>query len=344
MQLRNADILELFKELGSDNKIFITSGLRSLNKNIRAYRNDLGAMIDSPHMTGNSVDIRTTERKDGSGKAGRALWKFFKTKTGGDFLKQHGVSAYYHDAGTGYHIDITTARPGRPAGKVYRKNRKTGKITVENPGYIPMSETEMKNAQTRLSKVNEYNNFIEKAAMQFDLPVDYLKAIMAVESGGKPEASSGSAFGLMQLTRDTWNSVKKKNPKLASYDFDTYWNNPEINTLFGAAALKSKAKSMNVEVGDPDFINLAVTAYNAGQGTVKFAIENAKNGGSQNPKKDFLLEKYMKPAIKETGIYSYYLTGKGKRRNKTKTIKEAIDLKYKEISKYGPKVNSYLGI
>jgi flagellum-specific peptidoglycan hydrolase FlgJ len=165
--LQNAKILKPFEELTKENRMFITSGLRSLNKNIRAYRNDLGAMVDSPHMTGNSVDIRTIERGDGSGKAGRVLWEFFKTETGMDFLKQHGVSAYYHNAGTGYHIDITTARPDRPAGKVYRKNRKTGKVTVYN------SESESTSATPSATQyVKKYYPIIKNAIKNTGLNIN----------------------------------------------------------------------------------------------------------------------------------------------------------------------------
>ena len=111
--------LSMFDGLTVQDKAIITSGLRTLQDNTSAYRTNLTSMIDSPHMTGNSVDIRTRDGQDG--KAGRALWAFFKTKSGEAFLIKNNASAYYHDAGTGYHIDITKARNDRPAGKVYEK-------------------------------------------------------------------------------------------------------------------------------------------------------------------------------------------------------------------------------
>jgi hypothetical protein len=108
--------LVMFDDLTIQDKTIITSGLRSLQDNTRAYRANLTSMIDSPHMTGNSIDIRTRPGQDG--KAGRALWEFFKTPSGEAFLRKNNASAYYHNAGTGYHIDISTARDNRPAGKV----------------------------------------------------------------------------------------------------------------------------------------------------------------------------------------------------------------------------------
>jgi flagellum-specific peptidoglycan hydrolase FlgJ len=138
--------LVMFNDLTIQDKAIITSGLRSLQDNTRAYRANLTSMIDSPHMTGNSVDIRTRPGQDG--KAGRALWEFFKTPSGQEFLRKNNASAYYHNAGTGYHIDITTARRNRPAGKVYEKNKK-GKMIVYSSG----QKQALKNADITNDKV-----------------------------------------------------------------------------------------------------------------------------------------------------------------------------------------------
>ena len=133
----NPKDLSMFDGLTVHDKAVITSGLRSIQDNTRAYRTNLTSMIDSPHMTGNSVDIRTRDGQDG--KAGRALWEFFKTESGEAFLRKNNASAYFHDAGTGYHIDITKARRDRPAGKVYEKNKK-GKIITYSPGQAQASK------------------------------------------------------------------------------------------------------------------------------------------------------------------------------------------------------------
>ena len=195
----------------------------------------------------------------------------------------------------------------------------------------------------RLRQVEKYSAFIEEAAAKYGMDVTQLKAIMAVESGGNPNASSGSAFGLMQITRGTWESTRKRDPDLAEYDFEANWRNPRINTLFGAAVLKGKARSMGVTPDDENFATLAVIAYNAGEGTVKYAINHAKAAGSKDPEQDFLKPEHLKPAIEHYQLYSYYLTNAtGKKRNKSGTKEEAIELKYKEIISYVPKVEGYL--
>ena len=133
--------MKVFNGIPTDELITITSGLRSLQDNTRAYRNDLTGSVVSDHMRGRSVDIRTEpvyeidsktgkykldkdgnkiikDVKDRNWKAGAAFWKFLKTPSGKEFLKSYNMNALYHDAKTGYHIDITTARSGRPAGEI----------------------------------------------------------------------------------------------------------------------------------------------------------------------------------------------------------------------------------
>jgi hypothetical protein len=219
---------------------------------------------------------------------------------------------------------------------------------------------------TPMQRVKQYDEYIKEGSTTYGIPVEQIRAIIATESAGKPEASSGAAWGLMQITKATWGGTQKSNPELKDYDFDSYWKNPRINILFGTAALKAKMKVVGVKADDSNFAELAVVAYNAGEGTVKKALKNAKDKGSQNPIKDYLNPGNLKPAIKSTGIYRYYLTGKGFTRNpfvkevttdpkndKKKAVPkdgatleqaeaEAVDLKYSEIIKYPEKVTGYM--
>ena len=114
--IKTAD-LKVFNGIPTDELITITSGLRSLQDNTRAYRNDLTGSVVSDHMRGQSLDIRT-EPGNPNYKAGQAFWKFLNTPSGAEFLKSYNMNALYHDAGTGYHIDITRASKRRPAGGV----------------------------------------------------------------------------------------------------------------------------------------------------------------------------------------------------------------------------------
>lgn len=210
-------------------------------------------------------------------------------------------------------------------------------------GNLQSSQTQRKKEDV-LNKIATYDEYIKEASEKYGIPVSQIKALIAVESGGNPEATSGAAWGLMQVTKSTWKGAQKKYTELNDYDFDTYWNDPKINIMFGTAVFKGKMKTVGVDASDDNFASLAITAYNAGEGTVKKAIQNAKDAGSKNPTKDCLKPEYLKPAIEHYKIYSYYLTGSGKKYNKTKTKEEAIQLKYNEISRYPGKVNDYLAI
>ncbi|MBN2003394.1 MAG: transglycosylase SLT domain-containing protein [Anaerolineae bacterium] len=206
-----------------------------------------------------------------------------------------------------------------------------------------------------MDRVRQYDAYIKEASEKYGISMDRIRAIIATESAGKPEASSGAAFGLMQITKGTWQGTQKNHPELKDYDFtEANWKDPRINIMMGTAVFKSKMKAVGIESSDAGSAELAVIAYNAGEGTVKAAITNARNAGSKNPTAECLQPEYLKPAIKKTGIYSYYLTGKGKQNNpyangtkpydEAAAIEAAVDLKYKEVSRYPGTVQKYLAI
>jgi soluble lytic murein transglycosylase-like protein len=206
-------------------------------------------------------------------------------------------------------------------------------------------------AKAVLGKIGSFSAHIAAASKQFGIPESQIKAIIATESAGVPTANSsskpesGGAAGLMQVTSGTWPDTCKQFPELAKYnDYFKYRYDPLANIMVGTATLKLKAKVTGVAVDDPNFATVAVTAYNAGEGIVKKAMEFAKAGGSQNPAADFTKPEFLKKAIQAyPSVYNYYMPGQGGgKNNKSGSVAEAIELKYKEISKYGPKVSMYL--
>jgi hypothetical protein len=212
-------------------------------------------------------------------------------------------------------------------------------------------------SKTVMGKIKQqYESHVGEASATYGIPKEQIRAIIATESAGKSDATSGAAWGLMQITKSTWNGTRAKHPELANYYFDSFWKDPRVNIWFGTATLKDKMESIGVSTGDPNFAGLAVTAYNAGEGTVKKAISLAKQAGSVNPTADCLNAEYLKPAISYTGIYTFYFSGNGYKRNphmKDKNVLKdgstleqataaAIDLKYKEVSQYPKIVSAYL--
>lgn len=218
-----------------------------------------------------------------------------------------------------------------------------------------------KDATAIVEDVKANNEYIQEASKKFGIDIKQIRAIIATESRGNPQASSGSAYGLMQLTKGTWSDTQKRNKELQPYDFDKYWMEPRVNILFGTAALKQKMSVIGVDKNSTYFAKLAVVAYNAGEGTLRKAINLARNAGSKNAEEDCLNPEYMKPAIQSTGIHQYYLTGKGYKRNPhmietngkvvvkdgstlDQATQLAIDLKYAEVSRYPTNVQHYLDV
>lgn len=197
-----------------------------------------------------------------------------------------------------------------------------------------------------VENVHRYNFYIKMASQKYGVPENRIKAIIATESGGEKNIDNKTAYGLMQVTEGTWNYTQNKYKELNVYDFNTYRYDPWINILFGTRILKDKASAVNVSASHSNYIPLAITAYNAGENTIKSAIEFAKADKSKDPYQDCLKEKYLKKAVEKKGIYSFYLTGKGKNQNTGKTKSErkqkAIDLKVKEIMRYPNNYKSYL--
>lgn len=206
-----------------------------------------------------------------------------------------------------------------------------------------------------MARVRQFDVYIQEASQKFGISVEHIRAIIATESLGKADANNGHAFGLMQITPLTWRDVQNNISELRPYNFtEANWKDPRINILFGTAVFKMKMKAVGVKPSDNSSAEIAVIAYNAGQGTVGRAIRNAKANGSSNPTADSLNAENLKPAIKDTKIYKYYLTGKGNRYNpytngsqpynEAAAINAAIDLKFLEISKYPVKVRTYLAV
>jgi hypothetical protein len=94
---------------------------------------------------------------------------------------------------------------------------------------------------------------IDEAAARFDLPAARLRAVIAAESGGDPNAvSAKGAIGLMQLMPDTWREIRDR-LALGQDPFDA-----RENVLAGAFYLRRLQERFGLDGG--------LAAYNAGPG------------------------------------------------------------------------------
>ncbi len=99
-----------------------------------------------------------------------------------------------------------------------------------------------------------YAPFIVEAAQRFSIPVEWIRAVMRIESRGNPRAvSSAGAMGLMQIMPATWADLS------ARYGFGTDPFDPRANIHAGAAYLRL----MWDRYGD---LAAMLAAYNAGPG------------------------------------------------------------------------------
>lgn len=105
-------------------------------------------------------------------------------------------------------------------------------------------------SNTKLS--GSFDDIIEKAAAQFNVPAKLIKSVVKQESNFNPTAMShAGASGLMQLMPATARSLGVENV------FD-----PEQNIMGGAKYLRNMLDKYD------DNIELALAAYNAGPGNV----------------------------------------------------------------------------
>ncbi|MCK1627894.1 lytic transglycosylase domain-containing protein [Bradyrhizobium sp. 160] len=98
-----------------------------------------------------------------------------------------------------------------------------------------------------------YAAHVAEAAQRFGIPVDWIRAVMRIESGGDRRAvSPKGALGLMQLMPKTWTELRVRYG-LGRDPFD-----PHDNIFAGAAFLRE----LHDRYGSPGFL----AAYNAGPG------------------------------------------------------------------------------
>jgi soluble lytic murein transglycosylase-like protein len=136
----------------------------------------------------------------------------------------------------------------RPNGRGWKKILSTRKsrspvvgLSVREKAYLSDS-----------SRLTRFDAYIEEAALLYQLPPTFLRAILQVESNFYPNVvSCDGAMGLMQLMPATAASMGVRNP------FD-----PRENIFGGARYLRVLANSFN---GD---LVLTIAAYNAGQNAV----------------------------------------------------------------------------
>lgn len=153
----------------------------------------------------------------------------------------------------------------------------------------------------RLVYKKEYSEYVEKYSKKYNVDENLVYAVMKVESNFNVNAESGKgAVGLMQLMQTTAKDVVKQTDiEVGNSTIKEILLNSESNINIGTKYLSILLKKYkNVE--------LAITAYNAGIGTVDNWVEKGilKDDGSDVENIPYLeTNTYVRRILRDYKIY-----------------------------------------
>lgn len=143
-----------------------------------------------------------------------------------------------------------------------------------------------------------------------------LCALVATESEGDPAADSGSASGLLQITRRTWEDMRHRHARFRDTDYERDRYDPQINLLMGAAILADMEDRIAKETGGLRLPpTLLCMAYNVGPGVVIRYLRRAQASDRAEYVLRQLALESLNEAIKETETHIYYTVCNGARVN-----------------------------
>lgn len=212
---------------------------------------------------------------------------------------------------------------------------------------LPKYNFTQSDISARLSSVSRYEATIQAVGKQYGIEACILKAIIAVESSGNPNAGESrttGAKGLMQVIQSSWEGTIKlfpnlmyRNQPLTAYinrEQNRNWADPDLNILIGTLVLVLKARSLTkmtgvqITVDDMADAPMLLTSYNSGELIPAQAFKLAVAAGSRNPQVEFLNKEHLYAAIQQVVT--------------SRNLGWNIDAKYAEISTYAAKVLTFL--
>ncbi len=161
------------------------------------------------------------------------------------------------------------------------------------------------NIPLRIQKIiykKDYEGYVQKYAQEYNVDENLIYALIKAESNFNSKAkSSKDAIGLMQLMESTAQDVcKKTDLQISSDELSEKLLEPDININIGT-------KYLSILIQKYGNIEIAITAYNAGIGTVDTWIEkgiiNADGSNVENiPYKE--TNNYVRKILRDYKIYT----------------------------------------
>ena len=161
------------------------------------------------------------------------------------------------------------------------------------------------NIPLRIQKIiykKDYKEYVQKYAQEYNVDENLVYALIKAESNFNSNAkSSKDAIGLMQLMESTAQDVcKKTDLQISSDELSEKLLEPDININIGT-------KYLSILIQKYGNIEIAITAYNAGIGTVDNWIEkgiiNADGSNVENiPYKE--TNNYVRKILRDYKIYT----------------------------------------
>lgn len=148
----------------------------------------------------------------------------------------------------------------------------------------------------------QYSEYVEKYSAEYNVDSNLVYAVIKAESNFNVNAnSSKGARGLMQLMEETAKDINKKLENSANEnEISSKLNEPEYNINLGT-------KYLSILIEKYGNIEIALTAYNAGIGTVDNWIENGTlNSDGSNIEKIPYNEtnNYVRKIIRDYKLYN----------------------------------------
>jgi hypothetical protein len=145
--------------------------------------------------------------------------------------------------------------------------------------------------------VSRWKPKIETYSHDYEIDPNLLAIMMTIESGGDPHADSGSAKGLMQISKGTAGDIAAKYLRRTHRDSDADLTNPDTSIEFGAAYIRYLID----EFGNPDqgpswdeTVTLVAAGYNGGPGAAQHYQEAKWKGLEDYAHETFTYARYVR--------------------------------------------------